>query len=137
MKFDKTNLKEIREDFQCVVKDIEEKYGIIITMGNISYSALEFTTKLTVTSNETISEDFERKEFEKYCSAYGLKKEDYGRTFRNGGKEYKLIGFELSRPKYCIKVRGEDGKVGFFTEYAILGFKDYKLTKTDTKGNPI
>ena len=139
MKFDKTNLKDIRKDFDLAVKDFEKKYGVTVQMGNISFSDYQFTSKITVTSEEKCSEENERKEFSKYCRMYGLTEEDYGKTFRSGAKEYTIIGFELSRPKYCVKAKDKDGKVSLFSELALSQIKRQKsgLIQTDRFGNPI
>lgn len=129
MKFDKTNLKAMREDFQLAMKDFEKKYNVSVVMGNISYSELEFHAKVTVTSKEKNSEDNERAEFERNCRMYGLTKEDYGRIIQHKGKNYTLIGFENSRPKFCIRARGVDGKEILFSELAIAKFQKSGLTE--------
>lgn len=117
MKFNPTNLKTMREEFKNAVKDLEKKYDIEIKMGNISYQELEFTTKVTFTSKEKESEENERKEFEKWCTLYGLRKEDYGATLKNKGEEFTLIGFEVSRPKFCIRAKSKrDGRITFFPQ---------------------
>ena len=124
MKFDKNNLNEIRKDFKEAVKTLENKYGVVVNMGNISYSELEFTSKITVISAEKNSEENEKAEFEKYCCLYGLTKDDYGVVINCKGIQYKVIGFNASRPKYCIKAKAVDnGKIFFFSETILTQIK--------------
>jgi len=47
--FQKTELKLFREDFAKAVKDLEKKYGVKLELHNISYTDVEFHTKLTAT----------------------------------------------------------------------------------------
>ena len=99
-----------------------------------------------MTRNEVNTEDGEKKLFEKYCESYGLKKEDYKHKFEAKVKSgqpketFELIGFEPSRSRYPIKGRSVlSGKVLLFTRDVIsdITWKGFKLTETDTDGNPI
>ena len=46
MNVDKDMLKSFRKDFAEAVKSLEAKYGMAISMGNISFTANSFRTKM-------------------------------------------------------------------------------------------
>ena len=46
MEINSENIKRFRKDFKKTVLELEEKYDIKMTLGNISYSQDSFHTKL-------------------------------------------------------------------------------------------
>ena len=63
MSFTKQELQSFRTDFAKAVAKLEKEYGVEIGLGNISYSAEQFTSKIkvakTVSSNgQKTSETF-------------------------------------------------------------------------------
>ena len=55
------------------------------------------------------SVDTERREFEALCHRYGFEPSEYGRKIRTqGGKEYRLIGFNTRAPKNPCKLIDEN-----------------------------
>lgn len=83
-----------------------------------------FHSKLTVSVGN--KEDQEKRQFNKYCSLFGLEPSDYGRDFRSGGRNFKLIGFNLRASKMPIIARNEQGVEYKFTETAIKPFQKEK-----------
>lgn len=121
--FTKTLLKEIRKDVDEALKTVGDKYGIDLSLGNISYTKDSFTGKLLaekrLSSDEV--EDKKRKEWNNNCSIYGFTKEDYQKTFEHKGKIYALIGFATSRPKFCVIAKDiKTGKEMLFTKQVKL-----------------
>lgn len=116
MSFSREQLKVMSTELKQALAGFEEKYNVKVTVGSITYSEMQFTTKLTVESNEKFSEEGQRKEFERLCVLYGLKPEDYGKVFsvevrRGVFEDFKLVGFETGRKKYLLRViRQSDGK---------------------------
>lgn len=51
------------------------------------------------------AEDALKATFMKYATAYGLKETDYNRVFSMGGKFYKLVGVNPSRPKNAMRIK--------------------------------
>lgn len=104
----KTILKNFRKDFKEAVKDLEEKYNLEINIGNITYSDVDFQTKL----NAVLIKDgksVEQIEFEKYCEYYNLKPSDYNRKLKTQEKgTYYLIGFSPKARTYPYLARKKE-----------------------------
>jgi hypothetical protein len=100
-RFDTTNLKMIRSEITEALKPISEKYGITISMGNISYTEAEMKTSLkAIIENENVN----GKEvmFKKICFMFGLTENDYGKEFVSNGRTFKVDGLEPKKSKYPI-----------------------------------
>ena len=100
-RFDTTNLKTIRADITEALKTVSEKYGITISMGNISYTEAEMKTSLkAIIENENVN----GKEvmFKKICFMFGLTESDYGKEFVSNGRTFKVDGLEPKKSKYPI-----------------------------------
>lgn len=114
--FTKEMFKGFRKDFSEAVKEIEEKYGITIGIGNITYSAEEFHCKLTGEVKRTEDEQAEKgkKEFDAFARMYPwykLKPEMYNAEVEGAdGKIYTVIGINTKARKNIIIVKAEDGK---------------------------
>lgn len=106
-KFEKSSLEELRKEINPKLKEIGEKFGISLRLGRISYDAYSFTgkieAKILISREET--EKIERGEFESLAVFYGLKKEDYGRTFSQNGKIFKIVAIKTRNRKYPIIAR--------------------------------
>lgn len=103
MEINPKTLREFRADFQQAVKSLQEKYGVVIEPKKITYDSSSFVFKVEVL-NGTNQEDIKKENFERYCELYGLEKSDYGRTFKQGSSEFKIIGIDLGRRKKCIEL---------------------------------
>jgi len=103
MKIDQKMLQNFREDFEDAVADLEKKYGIVIQLGNISYSDDHFDAKFTAKSGDDM-EEIRKREFEQNCSWYGLKPTDYNREFTKDGYKYRIIGIKPENRKYPISL---------------------------------
>lgn len=124
MSFKKSDFPKIREDFQKAVADFEKKYNLKVSMGNIKYEEHEFNSKVTFTSNDMFTDEVRKIEFAKHAELYGLTVEDFNKEFTVKGKTYQVIGFEISRPKYPIKVREiATGKETLFVEEVLKMLK--------------
>ena len=114
---DKQMLTNFRADFATAVKDLEQKYGVVITLEHITYTATSFSGKIEVKEG-TSREDVNANEFKKLCRMYGLEPDDFDRKFTYQGEEYVVVGIRPSKSKYpiaCQRVR--DGQsFGFTTD---------------------
>lgn len=99
MKINKANLKQFRIDFNQIKKDLEQKHNCKISLGDISFSDEQFTTKMTVRDAEISKSDFERREFERYAPMYGVDKTDYLRVVTINSVDYHFIAFNTRSPK--------------------------------------
>ena len=98
---DKEMLRNFRNDFAEAVKDLEQQYGIVITLGRITFDATSFTGKLEAKEGESkdqVNEDT----FKAHCREYGLAPTDYDRRFTHQGKDYIITGIYLRSHKYPI-----------------------------------
>lgn len=98
---DKQLLADFRKDFEEAMKSLEQKHGLVISLGGIRYSPDSFEAKLECKEGES-REDVNEQEFKKHCSAYGLSPEDFDRRFTYQGDDYIVIGIRPSKRKYPI-----------------------------------
>ena len=108
MEINKNTLTEFRRDFKEAVAGLEEKYGVTISLGSISYSENDFTSKLTV-NNGHDKDDIAQREFDRDVWKYahlGLGKGMYKRIFIGlDGNRYAILGFNTKAPKYPLIIR--------------------------------
>lgn len=114
---DRQVLSNFRKDFAEAVKGLEQKYGLVIDLGQISFTPTSFTTKITCREGEDRF-DVNAQEFKKYCKAYGLSEEDYDCRFTFQGKDYVIVGIRPSKRKYpiCCKELSSSNTYSFTAE---------------------
>ncbi|MDR0287810.1 MAG: hypothetical protein LBI03_08950 [Clostridiales bacterium] len=126
-------LKSTENDLKSTLEKVGAKYGLEIRFGRGSYSNDEATLKLKVTEGIKDSEEYLKEQWDKYCSWYGFKPEHFGTTVIDKGEEIRLIGFNNSKPKNCIRfIKTKDG-----TEYMCpqeYGHKIFKIPDENKKG---
>ena len=120
MNFNKAGFEAFRADLKNALKEVEEKHGISIDFGRISYTDYEFTMPLTAIRSDG-NTDGKRMLFEQYCKLYGFAKEDYEREFTSDQKQFKLVGFNTRSPKNCCEI------------YCITNGKTYKCSADTVK----
>jgi hypothetical protein len=104
----KATLRTFREEFEKAVAAFSKKQGIVIKLGGIRFNETSFTGKLEVILADTSSgmsaeEAMGRNSLDLEGVFFGLKPEDYGRTWKSwDGATYRLVGVKSSRPKYPI-----------------------------------
>lgn len=126
-KLDKKSLTDLRPEIDAALKELGERLGLKLRAGNGSYSpdGAEAHFKLEIKVDDpAVQEAAERAEFDRYCGMFDLIPEDFGLEFRAGSKRYKLLGLELKRRKWPLKVRDLDAdKVVLLTDAAVLHIK--------------
>jgi hypothetical protein len=96
-------LKNFREDFKDAVKELEEKHGIVIHLGNISYNNSQFTSKLEVRLDSVSPNQKYIDTFKLLYKMYGLDEDMLGKTFNACGKTLKFVGLDSKKRNYpCI-----------------------------------
>lgn len=106
--FNEPNLKRFRSDFKAAVAELEAESGISLDLGNISFDADQFTTKLTVTiiaEGENPRVAIQKKSLNDFGIRYGLTDADHERRFNFNGKSFAIIGVKSRRQKYPIIAR--------------------------------
>lgn len=113
MEMNNETLRAFRKDFSEAVAGLQDKYGVKITLGGITYEQERFTTKMTVTNGRD-NEEAERAAFDADVWKFehlGLTKGMYKRVFiGRDGNRYAIAGFNTKAPKYpLIVIRISDG----------------------------
>ena len=98
-KFDKPTLKTVREALATALDGLQGELGINLEIGNISYSANQFTAKLT---GSLLGHDPLADEWERYANIYDLDVTWIGRGFVFNGKTYTVVGLDTKKRKYPV-----------------------------------
>ena len=109
--FTKVNMKTVRNKFQKDLDKICKKHGFeSVVLGNIRYTELEFTSKITVrlpvTNDKGNKVSHEQAEFTKHASRFGYKPSDFGKVVvtNYSNTKYRLVSLNPRRHKYPIIV---------------------------------
>ena len=105
MDINKKTLKQFRTEFAETVKDLESKFGLVLSIGNISYNSDQFTTKLTCTAVGDLSEGKSREEaqFKANAPKFGFQPEDYNKEVTIHGETFRFVGFKPNaRKNTCV-----------------------------------
>lgn len=99
-----------RKDFSEAVKGLEKKYGVKLELHTISYSDIEFHTKLTATKlGEAGEKQVDVKMFNTLKQWLGLDA-NLGDSYSYGGKTYTIRDLDPKKSKYPVLLTGSDGK---------------------------
>lgn len=100
----RSNLRDMERDINEALKPIAEKYGVVMNAGGGSFEPTNARLHLSIATkgkggsvNTREAEDFKRNAFR-----YGLKPEDLGREFTEGGHTYKIVGCKPKSYQYPI-----------------------------------
>ena len=113
MEINKETLAEFRLAFADTVSALEEKYGIEISLGNITFDYNTFHATLNAQKKGLTNAQWNW-----HAADYGLKPEDLGKTFFYNRKRYTITGIKRGN-KYPITTMREDGKEFSFTAEAV------------------
>lgn len=105
MKITPTTIRTINGEISNALKAIEAKYGVKIELGNSSYTASNYRTKLTVSSvsADGVVQSPLAQNFERYRKIEGISASiKVGDTFRYNGKTFVLKGYDTKKRKYPI-----------------------------------
>ena len=102
------NLKNIRADIDAALSAVATKHGIKLSLGNISFSGLEFRSKveakILTTVQNGVSVDSSKVRFEQIAQYYGLKAEDFGMVVTISGTKYKIAGIREKGRKNVVLI---------------------------------
>lgn len=102
MKFTKDCFPAIRADLAAALKQVGDKHGIALSIGNISFTENTFSTKLSAVSGTVGDNDGDvanvkwRSSFLRSAFKYGLTAADLDRQVTIGSVTYTIAG---ARPK--------------------------------------
>lgn len=101
----KQMLKVIEADLAEALKTVGDKHKVTIRFAGGKYESMEATMKLKITDDEKNSDANLKSEWDLYCRRYGFETTDFNKVVKDGqGNEYKLVGFNVTKPKNCIKL---------------------------------
>lgn len=107
----KKEFESFRMEAEKALSDIAKKYNVDIKAGKIKYTNNSFNLDLQINKKEIDGKSFEQVEFEKYCSLYGFRPEDYNKTFTMQGKQFSICGFKPRASKMPVLAKSNDGKI--------------------------
>lgn len=110
MEFTKENLKKIDDEVIAAVKAITAKYGVEARMGGGTYSTLQATIRIKLTTTSATGETPEQRDWKRHAKIFGLEEAWLGRAIRVNGKPGKIAGLLPNRPKFCVLVALDTGK---------------------------
>lgn len=125
-------LQALRTDLEAAMAEVAKKHGIVLRVGNCSFTetTAKFALEVAALGEGEESGDVatlrarqDWKTNEKYLTAmYGLKPEWLGQSFTYGGKTYTVLGLMPKRQKYPVYVRNEsEGKNVLLTAEGVVG----------------
>ena len=101
-RFDKTNLKEMRESINSALTQVSDAYNVELKIGRINYEPTGFSTKLEVSLVvDGQVQTKEARDFGSLASLYDCKF-PLGFEFSQGTKTYKVVGLKSRARKYPI-----------------------------------
>ena len=127
--FDNSNIKEFLDACEKALKPVAERFGLDLERKSCTYHKDVAPVAFKVLTRGENGEDREKAEWDRYCARFGLKPEDYGRTFTlpRGGGEHTICGIKPRSSMYPVLARSSNnGKTYKFTSNIVIrGLDDY------------
>jgi hypothetical protein len=118
-------LRSIREQMNAALASVAEKNGVVIQVGNASFTPENANFKLTIATlpdgadpTASASELKAAADWKNQAVFFGLKVAWLGKTFTQLGSTCEIVGLMPKRRKYPVLVR-KNGKLVLFTEDAV------------------
>ena len=112
-KIDATLLKALRAPITTALKDVGEKYGVVLTLGNATYDLKTGTFKLNVGSltDDGFVMTKEASDYKSLAIAYQLNPNWLFATFQANGETYRVVGLKTRATKTPVLVtKTSDGR---------------------------
>lgn len=109
--FNRQNIRQINSELEAVIKQVAEKYGLEVKLGNTRFTGDNFTTKVQVATvaEGGITMSKEATDFNRYKTILGINM-DLGQEFQRSGKTFTIVGLKPRSTKYPILAKCSDGK---------------------------
>lgn len=124
-KFDKPNIKVLRNEIDSALAEVGKAYGLNLSIGNIRFRDDEFTTKLTVvvaedgTGGEKVGTDQRWKRQWPNALNYGFTQDDLGKVIVMGRQRFELAGWR-GRARHKVVAKKPDGKFAALPHQDVL-----------------
>ena len=119
--FNRTVVKDLQQELQTKLSELEESLGAKIHVGNASFTPNHVTFKVEVANIvDGQAKTKEVVDFEDLCQYYGFAPKDLGRTFVSQGETFEIVGLARKARKYPIICKNvANGKRYKFPIYAV------------------
>jgi hypothetical protein len=107
----------VQEAAKKAMEKVAAEFGLTLQTKGGKFLGTTFTPSFSFL---TLTDTGIPAEFLTYASMFGMKAEDFGRTFRNGGKVYKVTGLNPRKHKYPIQAQDDSGKIMLFTREGVV-----------------
>lgn len=109
--FNRQNIRQINSELEAALKQVAEKYGLEVKLGNTRFTGDNFTTKVQVATvgEGGITMSKEATDFNRYKTILGINM-DLGQEFQRSGKTFTIVGLKPRSTKYPILAKCSDGK---------------------------
>lgn len=109
--FNRKNIRQINNELEAALKQVAEKYGLEVKLGNTRFTGDNFSTKVQVATvgQDGIAMSKEATDFNRYKTILGINM-DLGQEFERSGKTYTIVGLKPRSKKYPILAKCSDGK---------------------------
>lgn len=86
------------------LKPVGEGFGVSFEVSATGYrpNSVPFKVIASTLNSDGTAKNPDKEEWDKFCSAIGLEKDDFGREFTQRGRTFKITGLKLNRPKYPV-----------------------------------
>jgi len=116
--FDKSNLATLRIAITEALNEVGAEHGVALNIGNISYQADSFTTKVSArlvsagaVAGQRVFDSISSVSIENGFGKAVLGDKDKNTAFKMQGRNFTIVGAEKKNWKKPILARGEDGKL--------------------------
>lgn len=101
--FSKQITKAVAEEIEAALQGIAAKHGISIRYnGGTLIGDTKVVLKIALESQDP---DAQRNEFAQVASLFDLTAADYGKVLTVNGRQMRLVGFDLKRRKFPLKMQ--------------------------------
>lgn len=108
------DFNQFRTDFKNAVTELEQKYGLSITLKGIRYDYQSFTSTIDAVRVDVNTDDpdaVDRARFNRHVNSVpGVSEAHFGRQFDNFGELFRIIGLKPKATKYPIIAEKLDNK---------------------------
>lgn len=115
--FDRSTVKQIRELLESTLSEKLGELGLSADIGSIRFGDSDFSCKLSVGLGS--KDDAAQREWDKNAFKFGLKSEDFGKTFGYNNDLYEIVGIKPKSRKYPILGKDSAGKTYKFPVSAL------------------
>src|SRR5574343_210778 len=122
--FTKQNLGEVRADINAALEAVDKKHGIQLSIGNITFTAETFSTKLAANIPSDGAEAGSKSggevkwetNFKRYARSFGFTTEDFGKDVNLGGTKYTIAGMRPKANQPVVLKKATGGFIAYDAE---------------------